>query len=634
MAKYYYANERVFYTKKADFLTIYSKDSAVRFFFNILIYGFGFFGLLIYQSAQTYSQYKLGIFLIFTSFVTMLVTYIILKLILNTPNSTASLVENSPKKSFMMNMGYEVKEHLGDARKSFTPENLTGTAILRDAEKIKRMGVILGKAGSGKTVLLRGMLEECLKVGAGAFIIDAKGTIDEIKRFLGLVYMYGREDDLLLMNFTNLKNTNTINFLSYGDALMLKEILIVLASASDEKWKQVDDDFITNLLKLLVYKRDNEGLILTIKVLRDYLTLSKLVSEAFKYRRIREDRNVEDFNRYVITKIEMDYIEVRDATAEQEKNLLEKALKNALNTDFQGVYEAGLSAGNWNGVLTTLGSDYGAIFNVEYPDIDLFNAIQTNKIILVSLPTMKSEETAKKLGKLLLGIIKSVADKKILMPEPKIPYPFFLDEFGSFGILGFGRFMSKARALGMPMFLFLQSTSQIDVIDDGKGLEKQEIFDNCDAFMCLKNTDDKLAEYLNKTVPKHVFLDRSYKERRSDIDTKQEASYEADYQKTEEEAIKTEYFSRLNNGEMYFCSGDEAYKSIGKAPSNMDLTYKKYDLACQIPLKQLYPIERLTAELGGEIQYAIFPKGNIYNFSEFIEEMGDEYMNNVARSIA
>lgn len=59
---------------------------------------------------------------------------------------------------------------------------------------------------------------------------------------------------------------------------------------------------------------------------------------------------------------------------------------------------------------------------------------------------------------------------------------------------------------------FFQSTSQIDVIDDGKGLEKQEIFDNSDCFICLKNTDDKLAEYLNKTVPKNVFLDKSYKE--------------------------------------------------------------------------------------------------------------------------
>lgn len=631
MANYLRANERIFLTKKADFLTIYSKDGAVRFMFNILVYGFGIMGLILYQTATTFIQYKLAIFLIFSSFVIMSVFYIVLKVIINNPPKSSSLVVNSPKNKYMMNLGLEVKEHLGDALKSNIPENHTGVSLLRDAEKIKRMGVVLGKAGSGKTVLLRGMLEECLKVGAGAFIIDAKGTIDEIKRFLGLIYMYGREDDLLLVNFTNLNNTNTINFLSYGDALLLKEILIVLASASDEKWKQVDDDFITNLLKLLVYKRDKEGLVLTIKVLRDYLVLNKLVDEAFKYRLVR-DKNVEDFNRYVFTKVELSYTDIIEANNDKVKEFHKTALENAKNTDLQGVYEAGLSANNWGGVLTTLGSDYGAIFNVEYPDIDLLKAIQTNKIILVSLPTMKSEDTAKKLGKLLLGIIKSVADKKILLPEPKIPFPFFLDEFGSFGILGFGRFMSKARALGMPMFLFLQSTSQIDVIDDGKGLEKQEIFDNSDCFVCLKNTDDKLAEYLNKTIAKVVYLDKSYKEFRKEIDTKQEASLEADYQKTEEEAIKTEYFAKLNNGEMFFCSGDEAYKSIAKAPSKMNLTYKKFDFECNIPLKQLYPMERLKVELGGETKFIIFPKDNVYNNSEFQEELAEEFMHNLQKS--
>lgn len=631
MATYHQARERVYKTQGIDFLTAYSKDGSMQFFFNTIIYGFSIVGFLIYQSAEDFNSYALGVFLIFSSFISMIATFYAMKTIIKNPKKSSSLVPNSPKHTYMMNLGLEVKEHLGDALKSNKPENLTGLSLLRDSEKIKRMGVVLGKAGSGKTVLLRGMLEEVLKVQGGAFIIDAKGTIDEIKRFLGLVYMYGREDDLLLVNFTNLSNTNTINFLSYGDALSLKEILIVLASATDEKWKQVDDDFISNLLKLLVWKRDNEGLILTIKVLRDYLVLPKLVNEAFKYRKVR-DRNIEDYNRYVITKIEMEYVEILNAGDDKIESLKKTALENAKNTDFQGVYEAGLSAGNWNGVLTTLGSDYGAIFNVEYPDIDLLNAIQTNKIILVSLPTMKSEETAKKLGKLLLGIIKSVADKKILMPEPKIPFPFFLDEFGSFGILGFGRFMSKARALGMPMFLFLQSTSQIDVIDDGKGLEKQEIFDNSDCFICLKNTDDKLAEYLNKTVPKNVFLDKSYKEFRKDVDTKQEASLEADYQKTEEEAIKTEYFARLNNGEMYFCSGDEAFKSIAKAPSKMNLTYKKFDMNAVIPLKKLYPMERLLVELGGELQYAIFPKGNVYNYSNYVEEFGEERLMKVLKS--
>lgn len=44
------------------------------------------------------------------------------------------------------------------------------------------------------------------------------------------------------------------------------------------------------------------------------------------------------------------------------------------------------------------------------------------QIILVSLPTMKSEETAKKLEKLLFWNYKIMADKKICTPEPKIPF--------------------------------------------------------------------------------------------------------------------------------------------------------------------------------------------------------------------
>ena len=129
-----------------------------------------------------------------------------------------------------------------------------------------------------------------------------------------------------------------------------------------------------------------------------------------------------------------------------------------------------------------------------------------------------------------------------------------------------------------------------------------------------------------KYLPKNIFLDKTYKEFRKDVDTKQEASLEADYQKVEEDALKAENFARLNNGEMWFCSGDEAFKAIAKAPSRMNLTYKKFDTNAIIPLKKLYPMERLVVELGGERQYALFPKGNIYNYSEYLEVEGEEYL--------
>jgi len=610
MAQYIQSQERIYKTKKADLHTVYYKDVIMRYFLKVLTVGFVIVGSVILLFTQSYETYKLGLFLIYSSLINTIGLFISMY-IGKTKFISDSLVDNEKKYFFMFNQGLEVKRHLGDALKSLKePDNLTGRVLLRSAQKVKRMAIVVGKAGSGKTVLLRGILEEILKVGAGAFIIDAKGTVDEIKRFIAMIYKYGREKDLFIMNFTNLNNTHTINFLSYGNAMMLKEILMVLSSSTEQKWKQVDEDFISALLKLLVYKRDNEGLKLSLDTMRDYLTLTTFLKEAIKYRKSK-DRAVIDYIRFVSTSLELDYDEFK---SKDEKDLeYWQSCNKKLLGDSQGVYEAGLAAKNWSGILTTLGSDYGAIFNVEYPDIDLFEAIQNNKIILVSLPTMESEETAKKIGKLLLGIIKSVADQKIKRTsESKIPFVFLLDEFGSFAIEGFGRFMSKARALGMPMFLFFQSTAQIDVVDEAKGLEKQEIFDNSDAFICLKNTDSKLAEYLNETIPPEIFLDKSYKELRRDIESKSDLSKEADYQKVEEKAIKTEYFSKLNNGEMYFCSGAEAYKAVAKAPSDFDLTYKLKNIDTHIPLLQVYPKEKLRKDLGGQMIVKVFCANAIY----------------------
>lgn len=621
MAQNLTAQERIYKTYDASFEEIYfsDKDDMFKNFLYLFTYVGGGLGLVFILFLKGNQQfYYFGIALLYTALISSLAIFIGLIFSKNNFKSD-SLVPNvkSKKNTYMLNFGYEVKEHLGDAPKSMkNKSNLTGRVLLRSAEKIKRMGIVVGKAGSGKTVFLRGLLEEILFLGAGAFVIDAKGTVDEIKRFLAMAYKYGRENDLLILNFTNMKNTHTINFLAYGSALMLKEILMVLSSSGEDKWRQVDEDFITAILKLLVYKRDNEKLILTLDVIRDYLTLSRLLKEAIKYRK-SQHRNLDDYVRYVTSKIEIDAQEFK-AKADGDVEFWKLCSENAKKTDLQGVYEAGLSAGNWNGVLTTLGSDYGAIFNVEYPDIDFYQAIQSNKIILVSLPTMESEETAKKIGKLLLGIIKSVADTKIRSSaEPRIPFVFLLDEFGSFAISGFGRFMSKARALGMPMFLFFQSTAQIDVVDDGKGLEKQEIFDNSDVFCCLKNTDSDLAEYINKTLPERVYLDRSYKEMKKHVSGSNSSpmSSEADYQKEKEEAIKTEYFAKQNNGEMYLCSGAEAFKCVSKAPEDIDLTYKLKDLKATIPLRQLIPKEKLRVIFGGKKRNLIFSKSCSYNIS-------------------
>jgi type IV secretory pathway TraG/TraD family ATPase VirD4 len=225
---------------------------------------------------------------------------------------------------------------------------------------------------------------------------------------------------------------------------------------------------------------------------------------------------------------------------------------------------------------------------------------------------MESEETAQKIGKLILGMIKSVADQKIKNSfEPEIPFLFLLDEFGSIGIKGFGRFMSKGRSLGMSMWLFLQSKAQLDIIDDGKALESKELLDNANTFVLLKNKDAELAEYLSKIVPKDTILELNHKEAKTFVNAK-ETSRERDYQATQEDALKAEYFSELSNGEMYLIQGKNYYKGISCTPSDFSLSYREKDTQVHFPLNKTYPKEKFINDLRSKYS-SIFRQNVYYN---------------------
>jgi len=505
------------------------------------------------------------------------------------------LVENRKENEYHLNMATVVKKFLGSGRQSLHKSNLADKYILLSTETVKRMGAIIGTTGSGKTVQLKGMLEQQTALGGGWCAFDAKGTIDELKNIYALVGKYGRLDELFVLNFSNSKNTHSINFFNAGSAMMLKEIMASLIESSEDKWRKVDEDFIGAILKVLVYKRDNENFILTFSEIKKYLTTHKLLEVAWKYRKVNNPL-IDDFISYICTKIEVDAEQFKKVK-ESNKEFRAMCYKNANNSKLQGVYEIGLASGNWESILTTLGSNYGNIFNASEPDVDLFEIVQNNKMLWIVLPTMESEETARRLGKLFLGIIKSVADKKIKTSyEPKIPFLFLLDEFGSFGIVGFGLFMSKARALGMSVWLYFQSISQLDVIDGGKGLERKQILNICNTFGIMKNNDAELAKELSSLVPEEVFLDKEYKEKKF---WRNRAETDSEYRFTKEskDAFRAHNFSKLKDGEMYCFVGDQSYKAVSTAPSDFNLTYQKFNTEVEFPLVEVFPKERLKEEL-------------------------------------
>ncbi|MCK9476251.1 MAG: TraM recognition domain-containing protein [Candidatus Muirbacterium halophilum] len=525
--------------------------------------------------------------------------------------------ENLPTNKYHLSFGKEVKQFLGSGIKSLKEHNLTGRYVLLDPEIIKRMGAVIGTTGSGKTVQLKGLLEQQISLGGGACCVDAKGTLDELKNVYAMVGKYGRLKEFYILNFANPNNSHSLNILNKGNVLMLKEMLSELIDRSDPFWDGVAINVVTNILKLLVYKRDYEGFNLTFRDLNSYLNLTKLAEEAKAYKHLiktQEGKNqykdIDDFVKYICISCAIDYdkfVNYYDGQLDEDHKPVEDVdamlIKNSTNSEgIQGVYNFSTGTNRWNEIFTTLGSNYGKIFNSVDADIDLFEVVQSNKLLWIVLPTMESDATARKIGKLILGLIKTVADKKIKRSfEPKIPFLFLLDEFGSFGVVGFGRFMSKARSLGMATWLYFQSEAQLDFIDDGKGLEKKEILDMCNTLIVMKNEDEELAERLSKKVPEEVTLEHfasrtldriSLESRKKDHDQDK-----INYQIDKRQAFRSSNFSKLKDGEMMLFIGGDYYKCVAQAQTDFNLTYQKLNPVVNFVLTKSYPKKMLVKDL-------------------------------------
>ena len=524
-----------------------------------------------------------------------------------------SVTANKPDKKYLVNLGYELDKFYGNAYKSLKAPNNISRPLLFDAEQFKRHILIMATIGAGKSVFMKGIMEQLL-LNDGAFMcVDGKGTLEFAKEIYGLFAALGREDDFIHINFLDMDNTHTINPLLSGSAEALFEILTSLLEGEENEWKAKQKEFMRNVLKLLVYQRDKEGLKLDFSVLARYLTLADLVAAAIEYReKIYASGAIDDFVSYIATALSMPLQEFLIA----EPGAIKKRLQEAQSNQEQGAYDAGMSAQAWIGIITSLKSDYGRVFNTQTPTISLYEAVQKNKCIFVTLPTMASDTTPKQLGKLLLGLIKGVAAEKAeKAEEPKIPYVCLLDEVGSYIVEGFGRLMSKSRALGISIVPIFQSQSQIDSTGKVVGsasVERSEIFDTTGTHILMKNINPAVTEEYAKLVKEQKFIDKEYSDKREGV--KGQVSVEDRYKVEKEAAIKHDEVVGMNNGEMMIFNDGKMYRAAAATETSLALFGKKISFELKlmdspIPLtqyiskreffKENYKIYKQMQEIGG-----------------------------------
>lgn len=510
------------------------------------------------------------------------------------------LVENLPKKQYMLNIGTQVKKFYGDAVKSGRAKGNKIKPLLLDAETIKRHGVILATTGGGKSVLMKGMIEQIMILGGGGLFIDGKGTAEFAKEIYGIAAAYGREDDFYHINFLDMDNTHTVNPLLSGSAIAIFEILSSLLKGEENEWKAKQKEFMKCILKLLVWKRDYENLKLDFGILAEYLTLAKLVEEALIYRKYaKKYGDIEDFIQFVSGSIALPYDKFLSDTSEE---FATHVRKEATNVDLQGVYDASMSAQAWRDPVTNLKSNYGKVFNTQTPDISMWEAVQRNKIIFVTLPTMASDDTPKELGKLILGLIKGVADEKARKAkDPDIPFVCMLDEVGSYIVEGFGRLMSKSRALGISVWLIFQSFAQLDIVGkmlSGQSSERQEAMGMIGTHIIMKCTDPEATKFYQDFAPKRTVMEKAYYEKRDW--TKGQMGAEQSFSPKEVPAFEHNDIVAMNNGEMLVLADGVLYKAIAQAENSLQqsgkkITYEGKDIQKPLPITRFMPKKQFFA---------------------------------------
>ena len=490
-----------------------------------------------------------------------------------TKDTKEAVIPNEKGKDYLLSLGYEVKKFYGDAVKSGKAKNNKTRPLLINAETMKRHFLVMATIGAGKSVLMKGLIEQYAVLGGGCLIIDGKGTDEFAKEIYGVVASVGREDDFVYLNFLDMDNTHTINPLLSGGALSIYEILIALLIGEENEWKEKQKEFMKCILKLMVYKRDNEkDFVFDFSALTNMMSLVTLTKTAIDYKHLAKDNvGIMDFVKYVASTIEVDIDDFLRGDKDDKKWVGEMIKKTS--GEGQGIYDVSVCVGAWRNVLTNLSSDYGRIFNAPNPDISLWEATQRNKIIFVTLPTMDSDTTPKELGRLLLGLIKGVAAQKAkFAKEPKIPFACFCDELGSYVIEGFGRLESKSRSLGISVVPFFQSPAQIDVVAKND-YERKEIIDVTGVHILMKNMHPETTEFYAKMVEKIKTMSRDYLKRRDGA--KGNGSVEDTFRVEEKDAIEHNEVVNMNNGEMMIFANGKLHRAIAQTETSLMTLGKK-----------------------------------------------------------
>lgn len=402
----------------------------------------------------------------------------------------------------------------------FGNEISTGEELWFSNEDMRTHCLIFGSTGSGKTEALVSLAFNTLVQGSGFIYVDGKGDNSLFAKIFSMARRVGREDDVLVVNFmTGARDiigpqekrlSNTMNPFSTGSSSMLSQLVISLmddsgSSPDGDMWKGRAIAFVEALMRILVYMRDQEAILLDANIIRNYFELSRIENIVIDKLFPRDNQEP------------VSLIQVPDLVMEPIKNYLinlpgyDKAKKGKQSG--QVLEQHGFVTMQLTRVFGSLADTYGHILRTNLAEVDMRDVVLNRRILVVLLPAFeKSINELSNLGKIIVASLKAMLAAglgedvegdfhDIVQRKPTnspTPYLCILDEYGYYAVEGFAVVPAQARSLG---FSIVFSGQDLPAFQKASKEEAASIGANCNIKICMKLEDPlETWDFFSKTA--------------------------------------------------------------------------------------------------------------------------------------
>ncbi len=372
----------------------------------------------------------------------------------------------------------------------------------------------LGTTGAGKTEGLKSMVTNTLTWSSGFVYVDGKADTDLWSSLSAMVRRFGRDDDLLVLNYMTGNSdvqapSNSMNPFSSGSASYLTNMLVSLMPESqgdNAMWSERAISLVSAIMPVLTWKRDNQEIPLSVKILRDNLSLPAVI-------RLARDEVVPSHLREGLVGY-LDTLPGYNPDAYDDDGKTKPPSGGGPPPDTQTASQQhGYLAMQFTRSLQSLGDDYGYIFDTQAADVDMVDVVLNRRILVVLIPALeKSGDEIANLGKIVAATIKGMmgstlgstvegSSETVIENKPthsSTPFMTVFDEVGYYTAEGMAVMAAQARSLG---FSLVFSGQDLPAMKKRVREEANSITANCNLKLFGKLEDPtETKEFFEKTV--------------------------------------------------------------------------------------------------------------------------------------